>query len=234
MIATSVLGTPEENLIIFQDAVSKSIAAAKEAVALNPAGYQNWIALSTIYNFLVPAPLSVTGAYENASLAYSEAGKRNPLNPEIPLLLAQLEYNHSNIDATRSLIRQSLALKEDYVDAYLMLARLEAEENNIGEAINSAERVALLLPDNAAVYFELGLLKYSNKDYTGAVNAFTLALGLVPDYANAQYYLGLSLARLGRLDESLKQFEALSVTNPDNQEVESILKELRAGRNPTK
>jgi len=229
-IATSVEGTPEENLAIFQDAISKSIEAARQAVAINPADYQNWVALGVVYNFLVPAPLSVAGSYENASIAYTEAANRNPLSPEIPLLRAQLEYNHGDIDATRSLIRQSLALKEDYADAYLMLARLEAQQKNISEAIASAERLATLIPGNPAIYFELGVLKYSNKDYLGAVNAFALAVNLVPDYANAQYYFGLSLAQLGRLEDALAQFNALSLTNPGNSEVQSIIRELESGK----
>ena len=53
-----------------------------------------------------------------------------------------------------------------------------------------------------------------------------------PDYANAKYYLGLALAQLGRLDEAQKQFEDLSITNPDSEEVRSILKDLREGKSP--
>ena len=231
-VAESKEGTPEGNLANFGDAISKSVAAARQAVSINPAGYQNWVALGTIYSALVPPPLSVEGAYENAQFAYKEALQRNPTNPELPLLLARLELNKGNAEEAQSFIRNSIALKEDYADAYLMLAQIEIQENNITGAIASAERLTLLIPDNPAIYFELGFLKYSNGDYTGAVEAFTLALTSTPDYANAQYYLGLTLAQLGQLSEAQKQFEALLVTNPDSQEVKLILKELRAGKNP--
>ncbi|MFZ2484723.1 MAG: tetratricopeptide repeat protein [Minisyncoccia bacterium] len=229
-VAVSTTGTPEENRALFEDAISKSIAAAREAVTINPEGYQNWIALGAVYSVLVPAPLSVSGAYENATFAYAEASKKNPLNPEIPLFLARLELSRGEVEAARSLIRQSLVLKEDYADAHLMLAQLEVQQNNIAGAIASAERLAVIVPNNPAIYFELGLLKYSNKDYLGAGGAFVSALTLVPDYANAKYYLGLSLARLGRLDEAQRQFESLLATNPDNAEVQSIILELKAGK----
>ncbi len=232
LAANRTEGTPEENLAEFQGAISNSIMASREAVAVNPAGYENWIALGVIYSSLVPEPLSVAGAYENARFAYLEAAKRNPVNPETPLLLARLELSRADLETARSLIRESLAFKEDYADAYLLLAQLEVQANNIGGAIASAERLANLIPNNPAIYFELGLLKYSNKDFAGAANAFSLALVSAPDYANAKYYLGLTLATMGQLDGALEQFEALALTNPDSQEVELILQELRAGRNP--
>ena len=233
-VATKTEGTQEENLAVFQSAISKSIEAARMAVSVNPSGYQNWIALGMIYSSLVPKPLSVSGAYENAKVAFSEAGKRNPANPEVPLFLARLEFSHGDVDTARSLLRQATALKEDYADAYLILAQLEVQENNISEAIISAEKLAVLMPGNSAIYFELGSLKYSNGDYASAAQVFTLALKATPKYANAQYYLGLSLAQLGRLEEAREQFEALAVSNPDSTEVRAMLQELRVGKNPLK
>ncbi|MEK9171766.1 MAG: tetratricopeptide repeat protein [Patescibacteria group bacterium] len=224
--AATTTGTPEENRAIFEESLRKSIEAARIAVSVNPASYDNWVSLGMIYGALVPSPLSVEGAYENAQFAYSEASKRNPLNPEIPLLLARLELNRGNKEAARSFIRTSIALKENYADAYLMLAQLEILEGNTAGAIRSTERLVLLMPNNSGIYLELGLLKYSSKDYLGAVEALNSALLFTPDYANAKYYLGIVLAQLGRLDEARKQFEELLISNPDSEEVKSVLEEL--------
>ncbi|MEK7461881.1 MAG: tetratricopeptide repeat protein [Patescibacteria group bacterium] len=224
--ASATTGIPTENKAIFEDSLKKSIGSAKYAVDLNPNGYDNWIALGMVYSAIVPPPLSIDGAYENAQLAFSEARLKNPTNPEVPLLFANLEINHGDINAARSFIRRALALKEDYANAYLMLARLEIQAGNTSGAIASAERLAALVPNNPGIYFELGLLKYSNKDYTGAVDAFNQALVLTPDYANAKYYLGLALVQIGRLDEARAQFEALLLTNPDSAEVRSMIEFL--------
>jgi len=207
----------------------KSIEAARLAVSANPAGYQNWVSLGMIYSALVPEPLSVAGSYENAFFAYSEASKRNPNNPELPLFIARLEFNRGNVEGARSFIRRSIALKEDYADAYLLLAQLEVQAGDTAGAIVSAERLALLMPNNPGIYFELGLLKYSNGDFVGAAKAFTLALVSAPDYANAKYYLGLTLLELSQLDEARAQFEALLVTNPDSEEVKAVLESLNNG-----
>lgn len=225
--ASATTGTPEENRTIFDEAIRKSIEAARMAVSLNPAGYDNWITLGMVYSALVPSPLSVDGAYENAQFAYSEANLRNPNNPELSLLLARLELNRGDKETARSFIRKSLALKEDYANAYLLLAQMEIWEGNTALAIASAEKLASLIPNNSGIYFELGVLKYSIKDYLGAVNAFKLALVSTPDYANAKYYLGLTLSQLGRLDEARTEFEALLLTNPDSEEVRAILETLR-------
>lgn len=227
--AASSGDSSEETQKIFEEAVRASVEAARSAVSLNPEGYQNWISLGVIYSALVPEPLSVPGAYENALLSYDEATKRNPLNPEIPLFRAQLELSRGDVDAARSFIQSSIALKEDYPDAYLVLVQLEVREGRVSEAIASAERLSALLPGNPGIYFELGLLKYSTRDYQGAVEAFNYALSVAPDYANAQYYLGLSYARLDLLDEALKQFRALVSSNPNEVSVQNILRELEEG-----
>ena len=230
--ANAATGTPEENRAVFDESIKRSIEAARLAVNANPAGYENWVALGTVYSALVPKPLAVEGAYENALFAYNEAARRNPANPELPLLLARLELNKENTDTARSYIRNSIALKEDYADAYLMLAQLEQASGNTTAAIASAENLAILLPENAGVHFELGLLKYSSGNYSSAITSFNKALALSKDYANAKYYLGLSLARLSRFAEAQAELEELLVSNPDNAELLSALEAVRKNQIP--
>ena len=81
-------------------------------------------------------------------------------------------------------------------------------------------------------YFRLGLLYYESKNYTRAAEEFQKSISLVPVYANARYFLGLSYARLGRNADAITEFEAVRSTNPDNVEVNTIIKNLRAGRDP--
>lgn len=230
--ATSATGTPEQNRAVFEESIRKSIEAARTAVNANPAGYENWIALATVYSALVPKPLAVEGAYENALYAYNEAARRNPNNPELLLLLARLELNKENIDAARSYIRSSLALKQDYADAYLMLAQIETAAGNSAAAIASAENLAILVPDNPGIHFELGLLKYSSRDFSGAVKSLTQALKLSPEYANAKYYLGLTLANLGKFAEAQAELEDLTRTNSDNLELIKALEAIKAKKIP--
>lgn len=224
--ANSATGTPETNRAIFEDGLRRAIEAARAAVSANPAAYGNWVALGSIYSALVAEPLKVEGAYENAQYAYSEALKRNPNNPELPLFLARLELAKGNVENARSYIRNSIALKEDYADAYLLLAQLEVQEKNIPGAIQSTEALAILAPQNAGIHFELGVLKFSNNDFNGALTSLQEAVRLSPDYANAKYYLALTYQRLNMVDDARIQLEDLLISNPESEEVKALLDSL--------
>lgn len=224
-------GSDEENQRIFQDSLSAGIAALQNAINLNPS-YQNWIALGNIYSSLVPKPLAIEGAYESAQTAYRSAQAVHPLSPEIPLLLARLEYDKGNIDGARDFIAEAISKKSDYAEAYFFLSQLEVSQNNLDQAIESAETSALLLPGNPGVFFQLGLLKYSDRDYDGAIEAFVRALTLVPEYANAKYYLALSLNRVGKKNEALQLLEDLKKTNPDNSSIEDAIENISGNKAP--
>src|SRR3989344_3820403 len=232
MAANSATGTPEENKAVFDESVKRSIEAARLAVSQNPGGFENWAALGGIYSALVPKPIMLEGAYESALYAYNEAARRNPSNPELPMLFARLELNKGDIDKARSYIRNSIALKEDYADAYIMLAQLEEMSGNTTAAIASAEKLAILLPDNAGIHFELGLLKYSSGNYDGAASSFNKALALSKDYANAKYYLGLSLAHLGRFAEERSTLEELLPGNSDNVDLIAAVEAVKKNKIP--
>ncbi|MFZ2770023.1 MAG: tetratricopeptide repeat protein, partial [Minisyncoccia bacterium] len=112
-ILNSTTGTPEQNRQDFQTAIQKSILGAQGAININPGNYQNWITLGSLYGALVPKPLSIPGAYDNAKTAYQEALKRNPQTPEASLFLAKLEFDNGNNEAARKYIDESLAKKQD-------------------------------------------------------------------------------------------------------------------------
>jgi tetratricopeptide (TPR) repeat protein len=218
----------------FQDTLRASIAAAQRATEVDPSNYENWIVLGQIYESLIPAPLSVQGAYENAKKAYEEGLKRNPHSPEVLLFLARLEITNGNNQGARQFIEKSLAEKNNYAEAYFILTQMELGQNNLKQAVKSAETLAILSPNNPGVFFQLGLLKYNDGDFRGAAEALSEAVRIVPEYANAKYFLGLSLSKLGMKDLAIKEFRDLKKTNPDNQEVTLILANLEAGADPFK
>lgn len=224
--ANSKDGTKEENQKVFEESIRKTIEASRAAVSVNSASYGNWVALGSTYTSLVAPPLKVEGAYEMAQSAFSQALRRNPNNPELPLFLARLEIAKGNADEARSYIRNSLALKEDYADAYILLAQLEVQEKNIPAAIASTEVLAKLAPENAGVHFELGVLKYENKDFEAATASLKESLRISPDYANAKYYLALTYVELGMRDEARAEVEALVGANPESAELKTLLEKI--------
>ncbi len=211
---------------IFQNAVKNS----KAAIDYDNTNYQNYLSAGRVYESVFP----IEGAYKLASENYSKALNLNPKSPVINLMLGRLEASNKNNAKAREYIMKSIQLKSNYTDAVFLLAQIEIAEGNIKNAIKLIEAGSTLTSDNPVVFFQLGVLKYSDKekDYKGAAEAFEKAIVLDPSYSNARYFLGLSYYNLERTSDAIKQFELVQSLNPENKEVEFILKNLRGGKAP--
>lgn len=214
----------------FQAVFQNAINSSKAAIDYDNTNYQNYFSAGRVYESVIPAE----GAYKMAYDNYNGALRLNPKSPALNLMLARLEAGNKNNAKAREYIMKSLQLKNNYTDAVFLLAQIEISEGNIKDAIKLVEAGSTLTADNPVVFFQLGVLKYSDKekDYKGAAEAFEKAVKLNSSYSNARYFLGLSYYNLGRTSDAIKQFESVQSLNPDNKEVEFILKNLREGRAP--
>jgi len=214
----------------FQELLSAAILNARQAVAQNGRNYENHMTLGRVYEAVVP--LKIEGSYEAALASYSEALTLNPKSPAIHLTIARLEAAKGNNGKARESIALALREKNNYTEAIFFLSQIEAAEGNIKAAISSVEAASVIAPNDASVFFQLGILRFNDKDFRGAASALEKAVALNPSYANAKYFLGLSYEKLGRDAEAIREFTDLKVTNPDNNEVDLILKNLKAEREP--
>src|SRR3989344_4947752 len=214
----------------FQASFGEAIKYAKRAIELNDSDYQNWVEAGRFYAIVVP--IKIAGAYESALSNYNKALELNPRSPLLYLTLARLALANNDSKKARTLINQVLELKSDYTDAIFLLAQIDVDEGNLNEAIKSVEKIAELAPNDPTVFFQLGLLNYNDKNYKKAVEGLERAVTLLSNYANARYFLGLSYYQIGKNNEAVKQFAEIQKTNPGNQEIDLILKNLKAGRAP--
>lgn len=214
---------------LLQDAVSQG----KLSASLNPGDYQSYLELAKIYTFLLP--YKVPGAYDSAVAAYTQAMQLDPTNPAIPLGLAQTMATqdlNGNLKSVQTYAARSLALKSDYTDTYLFIVQAAGAMNDLPTATLAAQAAVASQPGEPSNWFELGLLEYTQNKNTDAIAALEQAVKLQPDYANAKYFLGLAYHRVGRATDAVAQFEDLARTNPDSQEVQFILSNLQAGKDP--
>lgn len=219
---------PEQLRTEFQNDLATAVAAAQAGVAYDSRDYQNWLTLAQVYQTVVP--LKIEGAYDNAKKAYEQAIALNPQSPALLLRQAELELLNGNRDAAEKQVVAAIEKKNNYTDAIFLLSQIQIEEGKIDEAIQAVDAATIIDPSNPVAFFQLGLLRYSKKDFTNAAAALEKAVALSADYSNARYFLGLSYAELGHPDDAIKQFERIENLNPDNQEVKSILENLRAGK----
>lgn len=214
----------------FQTLLGTALNNARQAVSLNPKNYENLMSLGRVYEAVVP--LKIDGAYDSAKAAYEQALALNPQSPAILLTLARLEVAKGDLTAAKERISRALQEKNNYTEAIFLLSQIQTQEGNIKAAISSVEAASTIDPNDPSIFFQLGLLRFNDKDYRGAVGALERAVSLNGSYANAKYFLGLSYDKLGRAAEAITQFTELKTSNPDNQEIDLILKNLKAGRSP--
>ncbi len=210
--------------------ITQGIEFSKKAIAIDSTNYYNYTSMARVSESV--SSLNVNGAYENARGAYTEAIKYNPYNPFLYLSIARLDALKGNFDVSKQNIQRALILKPDYLDAVYLLSQVQTQNREINNAIQSTKVAIQIDPNNPIMFFQLGLLYYNNKDYVNAGEAFAKAVSINGQYANAKYFLGLSYAMTGQRQEAIKEFEDLSLTNPDNKEVSFILNNLKSGRSP--
>lgn len=231
LLAAGTSGLSEDSFRSeFQTLLGTALGYARQAAALNPTNYENFLTLGRVYEAVVP--LGIAGAYESARANYEQALTENPRSPAILLVMARLEAAKGDNARARENIARALTEKSNYTEAIFLLSQIEAREGNIKAAISSVEAASVIAPDDPGIFFQLGLLRYNDSDFRGAAGALERAVALNPAYANAKYFLGLVYDRLGRGSDAIKHFEDLKATNAGNKEIDLILRNLKAGRDP--
>jgi tetratricopeptide (TPR) repeat protein len=204
------------------------VGSAQLAIAYDPTNYQNYDLFGHVAEALIP--IGVQQAYENAVLAYKKVIELNPHSPAAYLSLARVEIVHKDYTSAFGYIDKALAQKSNYTEAIILKTQLQIQQNDLKGAIDSVVQLAILNPNDPTVMFQLGFLLYNNKDWANSRVALERAVSLNTQYANARYFLGLDYANLDLRDQAIAQFVEIQKTNPDNQEVQSILTNLRSGK----
>lgn len=218
--------TPEQQQQ-FQAAVTNGVNAARLAVEGDDTDALNWATLGVVYSTVSIA--GIDGAYDKAKEAFAKARLYYPNNPLYYLAEAQLESRNGNIEAARSLVMDSIALRPQYIDAVYLLSQLEVAAGNMTGAINSTIASIQLDPQNPALYYQLGILYVNNSQLDEATAAFEGAVALDQNFANARYYLALAYDQAGRSREALEQLKVVAQLNPDNTQVTDMIARLQQG-----
>ena len=214
----------------FQEVFSASINSAQRAVQIAPKNYLNLLTLAKVYGSVVP--LQIEGTYEKSLEIYLEAIKLNSTNPLLVLNLANLEIANGDLEKAKKYTEVAIQMKNNYSDAYYLLSQLKFNEGNTEEAVKVIESLSLVTPNDPEVFLQLGVFNYEKANYERAKSFLERAVVLSPYYSNAKYLLGLTYDFIGEKDKAVGQFNDLKILNPNNENVEIILKNIESGRNP--
>ncbi len=223
-----------------QQYINSTVNAAKTATEVNPANVANWSVRGYIYQNLI----GVVGGTKDWSVnAYDEALKLEPANPFFPTqagmsILAEVRGLAEDKKQERTKLledaevkfNQAIGLKSDYASAHFQLAlvhQLKGDQERMATELEIAKSIA---PFDVGLAFQLGMIYYQLGDLEKARLELERTVLLSPDYANALYFLGLVYDKQGEKEKAIKVFEVLQVSNPNNDVVIIILKNLRSGK----
>ena len=129
-----------------------------------------------------------------------------------------------------AIFQRAIQAKQDYAPAHFLLAQTAIRLGNLDAAIQSVENTKLIAPFDIGVAFQLGLLYYQKNDLARAQAEFERAISMNEQYANARYFLGLIYDRKKDRTRALEEFGRIAATNPDNQEIQRIIANVKAGK----
>jgi tetratricopeptide (TPR) repeat protein len=212
----------------FQNILAQTIAYAQRAKELNSQDPLNHELLGRIYEAIVP--LNITGSREMSLELYKVVAELSKNDPRPLLASARVELQTNNMQPAKEFLTRAVQMKGDYTPALFLLAQIEARQGNTQAAILQTEQARLFAPNDIGILFQLGLLYYQNGNFDQAIPVLERCVILSQNYSNARYFLGLAYDKKDRKSDAIAQFKVITELNPGNEEVNTILSNLRAGR----
>lgn len=142
--------------------------------------------------------------------ALQQFAKYVELRPEDPaghgaMGMALAELGRS--EEARSQFERSIALAPALGESYYRLGLLDLDAGDYDRATRDLHAALEHKPNDAGVLVALGRVEFEQKHYPEALSLLQRAISQNDSLQEAHYYLGLTLARMGRKDESSEQLE---------------------------
>ncbi len=239
MLANTTTSTVEDKQQVTTLA-SDAIGAANVAINVNPNNVENWSGKGYVCQSLIGL---VASAADCSIQSYDKAIELNPTNPYLLLqegyvYVAQalnLQSDQSQnkdglLSKAKDMFTKAVDLKPDYSLAYLQVALVSKLQHNTGDESQALLNAEKYSPNDAGMAFQIGVMYYQDKNLDKAEVEFQRALSLFPQYADALYFLGLTYDQQGQKNDAINAFSKILEANPQNQAIQKILDNLRAGR----
>lgn len=169
--------------------------------------------------------LSQVYLYKIREEAAKSTNETETLKAVAPLLGQAVKISTQNTDVVNGNNVSNWAVR-GYI--YRQLVGLVNDSDNW--AIKCYNRAAELEPSNPYLYTELGQVYLMQKNIAAAKENFQKAVAYNQAYSNARYFLGLIYDSEGDKEAALQEFEIVGQLNPDNNEIKTIVENLKAGK----
>jgi tetratricopeptide (TPR) repeat protein len=187
------LGIQEDDMHLYQDA-DRSLGAAE---LLNPGDPNLVYAVAR-----VKMDLGQLSAAEENMQAYL---KLRPNDASAHYGLARVYQLGLQFDKARPEFQRSIDLQPVQTEAYYQLGDIALGQGNFSEAIANFNKTLARDPKHGGALAGTGQVYFKQKQFTQAEDFLERAIAAAPDYEKSHYYLGLTLARLGRKEDSERE-----------------------------
>ena len=130
---------------------------------------------------------------------------------------------------------RSIELNDQNKVPFTNLAIVYRIQNKLQEAFELYMHVIEILPYDPEGYYGVGELFFMVSDYETALHFFDIAIMMYdilesPYIYDAYYYKGLILYYTGDYSEALKFLEEARIGNPNNSDLERVIRDIRSNR----
>ena len=186
--------------------------------------------------------LDMPGARLNLAVVYQDLGQADvaeshylaalKIDPDFTPARANLArlYNAGgrNADAER-VLTEGLQRQPGIGELQYMLGLLLGEQGRLAEAADVLATAAKLMPRDARLHYNLGLALQHLGRTEGAEKALIAAQRLEPGTGEFAYALAVFYAQNGRREEALEWASQLLLQNPDDPQVQQLVRQLAVG-----
>jgi tetratricopeptide (TPR) repeat protein len=187
------LGIQEDDMHLYQDA-DRTLAAAEQ---INPDDPNVIYAVAR-----VKMDLGQLSAAEEKMRTYL---KLRPGDATAHYGLARVYQLGLQLDKAVVEFQQCIELQPVQTEAYYQLGDIALGQGNFPEAIAEFAKTLARDPKHGGALTGTGQVYFKQKQYVKAEEFLQRAVTAAPDYETGHYYLGLTLARLGRKEDSERE-----------------------------
>jgi tetratricopeptide (TPR) repeat protein len=145
--------------------------------------------------------------FDDARQQFAQYVELRPDDPSgycaLGMALAALERSQD----ARTQFERSIALAATQSESYYRLGLLELDAGDYDVAARDLHKALEHKPNDAGALTALGRVEFEQKHYAEAISLLQQAVSQDDSLQEAHYYLGLTLARMGRKQESNEQLE---------------------------
>ena len=200
--------------------------SANAAVAWDTTNANNWLTLSQVYQLVASG--NNADAYNNGKKAAAEAHTRNPNNPVFFLNDAQLALTQQgNTQSALDSIAKALALKGDYLDAYVMRGQIQKAGGDAKALENELVNYVRIARSDEQGYVLLSQAAGDLKDYPMALAALGQARQLAPNNPNYSLQYIAVLNAMGNKEQAIIELQSFKVHFPGIAGVDDQIKRIQ-------